>query len=80
MLRDEYQSGRLEKAPSKAAVLQQLCDKLKFNTEAASALHKSLYRQRLDSILEANKKISGETAAVVIKLMTHWLRLVQVSV
>ena len=55
-------SGRLDAAPSKAAVLQQLCERLKFNPEAASALHKSLYRQKIDQILEQKKKIAGMTA------------------
>ena len=52
-------SGRLDAAPSKAAVLQQLCDRLKFSAEAAAALHKSLYRQKIDSILEEHNKITG---------------------
>lgn len=60
MLRDEVTSGRLDAAESKAKVLQQLCEQLKFNPEAASALHKSLYRQKIDGILEAKKKIGGE--------------------
>ncbi len=59
LLREEVTSGRLDAAPSKAAVLQQLCERLKFNPEAASALHKSLYRQKMDSIREENKKITG---------------------
>ena len=36
-------------------VLQRLCDKLRFDGEAAAALHKSLYRQKLESILEPKK-------------------------
>jgi len=62
LLREEVTSGRLDAAPSKAAVLQQLCERLKFNPEAASALHKSLYRQKIDQILEEKKKIAGVTA------------------
>lgn len=59
LLREEVTSGRLDAAPSKAAVLQQLCERLKFSPEAASALHKSLYRQKIDQILEEKKKIAG---------------------
>ncbi len=62
LLREEVTSGRLDAAPSKAAVLQQLCERLKFNPEAASALHKSLYRQKIDQILEEKKKIAGVPA------------------
>ena len=54
-------SGRLDAAQSKAKVLQQLCEQLKFNPEAAAALHRSLYRQKIDGILEEKKKISGKT-------------------
>ena len=63
LLREEVTSGRLDAAPSKAAVLQQLCERLKFNPEAASALHKSLYRQKIDQILEEKKKIAGVPAS-----------------
>lgn len=61
LLREEVKSGRLDAAQSKAQVLQQLCEQLKFNPEAAAALHRSLYRQRIDGILEEKKKISGKT-------------------
>ena len=59
LLREEVTSGRLDAAASKAAVLQELCERLKFNPEAASALHTSLYRQKMDAVLEENKKITG---------------------
>ena len=52
-------SGRLDKATSKAAVLQQLCDRLKFSPEAAGALHRSLYRQKMDDVLKNHQKITG---------------------
>jgi hypothetical protein len=64
-------SGRLDAAPSKAAVLQQLCERLKFNPEAASALHKSLYRQKIDQILEEKKKIAGVPACNCIRAVAH---------
>ena len=61
MLREEVTSGRLDAAESKAKVLQGLCEQLKFDPEAAGALHRSLYRQKLDSVLEEKKKIGGES-------------------
>ena len=59
LLREEVTSGRLDQASSKAAVLQQLCDRLKFNPEAAGALHRSLYRQKMDDVLKNHQKITG---------------------
>ena len=59
LLREEVTSGRLDAATSKAAVLQQLCDRLKFNPEAAGALHRSLYRQKMDDVLKNHNKITG---------------------
>eukprot|EP00891_Asterochloris_glomerata_P003309 jgi/Astpho2/3309/fgenesh1_pg.00054_%23_10_t len=61
LLREEVTSGRLDAAPSKAAVLQGLCDTVKLQPEVAQALHKSLYKQKLDSLLE-DKKLSDEDA------------------
>ena len=74
LLREEVTSGRLDAAPSKAAVLQQLCERLKFNPEAASALHKSLYRQKVDQILEEKKKITGDLACCGFCSQTHKLQ------
>ena len=59
LLREEVTSGRLDQATSKAAVLQQLCDRLKFNPEAAGSLHRSLYRQKMDDVLKNHQKITG---------------------
>ena len=61
LLREEVSSGRLDKAPSKADVLAELCNRLNFDPDAASALHKQLYRQKLDSLLE-KKGLTGETS------------------
>ena len=33
-------------------VLERLCDRLRFDGEAAAALHKQLYRQKLESIID----------------------------
>lgn len=51
-MREEFKSGRLEAAPSKAAALEQLCDRLKFEPEAASAIHKALFTERIETFLE----------------------------
>lgn len=52
LLREEFKSGRLEAAPSKAAALEQLCDRLKFEPDAASAIHKALFTERMETFLE----------------------------
>lgn len=59
LLREEFTSGRLDAAPSKAEVLGQLCDRLNFDDEAAAQLHKQLYREKLTSIVE-KKNITGD--------------------
>jgi hypothetical protein len=58
-LRAEVQSGRLDDAPSKAALLGDLCDRLAFDADAAAALHKDIYRQKADSVLEKGS-LTGE--------------------
>lgn len=52
LLREEFKSGRLEAAPSKAAALELLCERLKFEPDAASAIHKALFTERLETFLE----------------------------
>lgn len=52
LLREEVTSGRLDAAPSKAEVLGDLVDKVRWDGDAAMELHKSLYRQKLSSFLE----------------------------
>ena len=59
LLREQFKNGRLDAATSKAEVLEELCDKLNFDPDAAAALHKQLYREKLLSVV-ADKKISGE--------------------
>ncbi len=55
LLRQEVQSGRLEAAESPATVLQMLCDKVHYAPQQAAELHRGLYRQKLESMLEKNK-------------------------
>ena len=51
-LREEVSSGRLDAAESKASVLTQLCQRMQFDGDSAKALHRSIYRQRLESLLQ----------------------------
>ncbi|GFH05898.1 uncharacterized protein HaLaN_00440, partial [Haematococcus lacustris] len=52
-------SGRLDSAPSPADLLGGLCDRLHFSPEAAMELHKSLYRTKLEALLESKPRLSG---------------------
>ncbi|KAL6774241.1 hypothetical protein ACKKBG_A24285 [Auxenochlorella protothecoides x Auxenochlorella symbiontica] len=51
-LREEVTSGRLDAAPSPAAVLGDLVERVGFDPSAAAALHAGLYRQKLAALLE----------------------------
>lgn len=52
LLREEFTSGRLESASSKAEILGELVDKIRWDADAAMELNHSLYRQKLSSLLE----------------------------
>ncbi|CAL8468289.1 g7829 [Coccomyxa elongata] len=67
LLREEFASGRLDAAPSKAEVLGQLCDRLNFDDEAAAQLHKQLYSEKLTSLVE-KKKITEEDSTELDRL------------
>lgn len=67
LLRDEFTSGRLDEAPSKAEVLATLCERVRFDDEAAKELHRALYRQKLSSLLE-KKKLTDEDDAELARL------------
>ena len=58
LLREEFKSGRLQAAPSKAAALEQLCERLKFEPDAATAINKALFTERMETFLE-DAKITG---------------------
>ena len=51
---------RLDAAESKAAVLQRLCDRIQFRPELAAAMHKGIYRQKMEASLQENGKITDE--------------------
>ena len=59
MLREQFNNGRLDGAASKAEILEELCEKLNFDPDAAASLHTQLYREKLTSVV-ADKKISGD--------------------
>ncbi|KAH7443069.1 hypothetical protein KP509_02G017700 [Ceratopteris richardii] len=44
-------AGELDQASSKAAFLQSLCDKLRFDPEKAKELHEEIYKQKLQQCL-----------------------------
>eukprot|EP01023_Acetabularia_acetabulum_P035377 TRINITY_DN3342_c0_g1_i4.p1 TRINITY_DN3342_c0_g1~~TRINITY_DN3342_c0_g1_i4.p1 ORF type:complete len:1032 (-),score=267.67 TRINITY_DN3342_c0_g1_i4:1577-4321(-) len=67
MLREEFTSGRLDAAPKKDAILNELVQKIRFDGPTAMDLHMSLYQQKLESILE-DKKISDEQEAELDRL------------
>lgn len=67
LLREAFTSGRLEAAPSKAELLGELCDQVGFDADAAAALHSSLFRQKLATLLE-KKKLTDEDDAELSKL------------
>jgi methionyl-tRNA synthetase len=58
LLREQFRSGRLEAASSKAAVLSDLCDRLQYDPDAATEVHKGIYTERIETFLE-DKTISG---------------------
>eukprot|EP00884_Botryococcus_braunii_P007802 jgi/Botrbrau1/17022/Bobra.49_2s0078.1 len=61
MLSQKVVSGELDRAESKAEVLNDLCDNLQFDSEAAAELHGMLYRQKLETFLQ-KKRLSDEDA------------------
>ena len=67
LLREEFTSGRLEAAASKAEVLGELVDKVRWDGEAAAELHKSLYRQKLTALLE-KKSLTDDDAEELARL------------
>ena len=66
LLRQEVSSGRLDAAESKAEVLGSLCEKLNFDPDTAAALHRQLYRQKIDSLLE-KKSLTGSQSHISCK-------------
>ena len=58
LLREAFQSGRLDSAPSKAEVLGELCEQLAFDPDAAAQLHRQLYREKLTALAE-KKQLTG---------------------
>ena len=40
-------------------MLGELCERLGYDAEAAAALHRQLYRERLEGMVAADKRIDG---------------------
>ncbi|GJP47634.1 hypothetical protein CLOM_g6814 [Closterium sp. NIES-68] len=59
--------GELDRAASKAEVLQELCDSLKFDPEKAAQIHEEIYRQKLQQCL-ADKSLSDDDVAALNRL------------
>ncbi|KAK9831616.1 hypothetical protein WJX74_002584 [Apatococcus lobatus] len=57
LLREAVSSKQIDQVTSPAAFLQDLCDRLRFDGEAAQALHKQIFQTRIQNFLE-DKKIS----------------------
>lgn len=64
MLREEFRSGRLKAAPKKAEVLQNLCDRLGYDSEAALDVHKSIFTERIETFL-VKQHLTGASATPV---------------
>ncbi|CAI5464387.1 unnamed protein product [Closterium sp. Yama58-4] len=59
--------GELDRAASKAEVLQELCDSMKFDPEKAAQIHEEIYRQKLQQCL-ADKSLSDDDVAALNRL------------
>lgn len=59
MLREAYVSGALEKAASKAEALQDICDAVNFDSEAALQIKIGIYRQRVEQVGGAGCAFGG---------------------
>lgn len=59
---------RLDSAASKATILQQLCDRVRFKPEHAAVMHKNIYKQKIEGILDSDKKISDEKNQELVRL------------
>ncbi|KAL4434488.1 hypothetical protein ABPG75_000929 [Micractinium tetrahymenae] len=64
LLREEVTSGRLAAADSKAQVLGDLVERVRFDADAARAFHESLYKQKLASLLEKKRLTDEDDAAL----------------
>ncbi|XP_058767994.1 protein TIC110, chloroplastic-like [Vicia villosa] len=62
-----FTGGELEKADSKAAFLQNLCDDLHFDPQKACKIHEEIYRQKLQYLM-ADGELSEEDAAALLRL------------
>eukprot|EP00798_Chlamydomonas_sp_ICE-L_P010243 gene10243-8160_t len=60
LLREEVVSKRIDEAADPADVLKSLCEKVRFSPEAATELHKQLYKQKIGAILDERKEFNAQ--------------------
>lgn len=65
LLAEAVSGGALEAAPSKAAFLEELCDRLQFDPELAARVHEDIYRQKLEQCLKDNMLSDDDVAALL---------------
>ena len=61
-LRAEVTSGRLDSAPSKAAVLGELCERLSFDAADAAAMHVEIYKQKAEALVSKGSLTDQDAA------------------
>ena len=61
-LRAEVTSGRLDAAPSKAAVLGELCERLSFDAADAAAMHVEIYKQKAEALVSKGSLTDQDAA------------------
>ncbi|CAI8596921.1 unnamed protein product [Vicia faba] len=62
-----FSGGELEKADSKAAFLQNLCDELHFDPQKACKIHEEIYRQKLQHLM-VDGELTEEDATALLRL------------
>ena len=68
LLAAAYRDGTLEAQESKAAWLQQLCEKISFDTEEAMEVNLDQYRMKLEGLIEKQGAITDEDDAELNKI------------
>lgn len=66
-LTEAISGGDLEAADSKAAFLQNLCDRLRFDPQKASEIHEEMYKQKLQQCL-SDGELSEEDVKALLRL------------
>lgn len=67
LLAEAVSGGALERAPSKAEFLEDLCDRLQFDPELAAKVHEAIYRQKLEQCVK-DKTLSDDDVSALLRL------------